>query len=54
MLCGDMVVYTTVDAMYHFVMLVSCMLLWKPAMDWPLLSVHPWTAKLVVYMKGSL
>ncbi len=43
-LCGGIVVYTTVDAMYHVATLIGRVLLRQPAADWPALSARPWTA----------
>ena len=43
-LCGGVVVYTTVDAMYHFATIVGRVLLRQPATDWPALSARPWMA----------
>ncbi|KAH9059498.1 hypothetical protein EDB87DRAFT_1684577 [Lactarius vividus] len=47
-LCGAIVVYTTVDAMYHVATLVGRVLLRQPAADWPSLSARPWTATSIV------
>ncbi|KAH9997355.1 hypothetical protein BJV77DRAFT_1059170 [Russula vinacea] len=43
-LCGGMVVYTTVDALYHLATLIGRILLRQPAWRWPPLSDRPWTA----------
>ncbi|KAI0267677.1 hypothetical protein BC834DRAFT_822135 [Gloeopeniophorella convolvens] len=43
-LCGGVVVYTTVDAMYLISMLVGRVLLRQPASQWPRLANRPWLA----------
>lgn len=43
-LCGGIVIYTTVDAMYHLSTLVGRVLLRQPATHWPALSARPWMA----------
>ncbi|KAI0302795.1 hypothetical protein B0F90DRAFT_1809736 [Multifurca ochricompacta] len=41
-LCGGLVVYTTVDAMYHLATLIGRVVLRQPASQWPSLSDRPW------------
>jgi len=41
-LCCGVVVYTTVDAMYHTSTLIGRIVLRQPAWQWPPLSDHPW------------
>jgi hypothetical protein len=43
-LCGGLVVYTTVDAMYHFATLIGRVILRQPDWAWPPLSDRPWTS----------
>lgn len=43
-MCGGMVIYTTVDALYHIATLIGRILLRQPAWRWPPLSDRPWTA----------
>ncbi|KAH9958220.1 hypothetical protein BC827DRAFT_1136615 [Russula dissimulans] len=43
-LCAGVVVYTTVDVMYHLATLVGRLVLRQPAWQWPPLSNRPWTA----------
>jgi len=43
-LCAGVVVYTTVDAMYHFATLVGRLILRQAAWQWPPLSNRPWMA----------
>ena len=43
-LCGGLVVYTTVDAMYHAATLVGRVVLRQPAWQWPPLSDRPWAS----------
>jgi hypothetical protein len=47
-LCGAIVVYTTVDAMYHVATLFGRVVLRQPAADWPALSARPWMATSIV------
>ncbi|KAI9450761.1 hypothetical protein F5148DRAFT_1152671 [Russula earlei] len=46
-LCGGVVVYTTVDAMYHAATLVGRIVLRQQAWQWPPLSNRPWTSTSV-------
>jgi hypothetical protein len=43
------VVYTTIDMMYCFVILIGSLVLQQPIWQWPLLSNHPWTACCFIY-----
>ncbi|KAI9462850.1 hypothetical protein BJY52DRAFT_1255597 [Lactarius psammicola] len=43
-LCGGIIVYTSMDALYHMATLVGRVLLRQPAAAWPALSARPWTA----------
>ena len=47
-ICGGIVVYTSVDAMYHMATLVGRVLLRQPAADWPALSARPWAATSII------
>ena len=47
-LCGGLVVYTTVDAMYHFATLIGRVILRQPDWAWPPLSDRPWTSTSIM------
>ncbi|KAH9005625.1 hypothetical protein EDB86DRAFT_3071396 [Lactarius hatsudake] len=47
-LCGALVMYTSIDAIYHMATLIGRVLLRQPAADWPALSARPWTATSIV------
>ncbi len=51
-LCGAVVVYTSMDAIYHMATLVGRVLLRQPAEDWPALSARPWTATSIADFWG--
>ncbi|KAI0302801.1 hypothetical protein B0F90DRAFT_1627170 [Multifurca ochricompacta] len=43
-LCGGMIIYTTIDASYHFATLIGRVVLRQSAWQWPPLSDRPWVA----------
>ena len=43
-ICGGIVVYMPIDAMYHFATLVGRVVLRQPTTHWPPLSARPWMA----------
>ncbi|KAH9041484.1 hypothetical protein EDB83DRAFT_2641863 [Lactarius deliciosus] len=47
-LCGAIVMYTSIDAIYYIATLIGRVLLQQPAADWPALSARPWTATSIV------
>jgi hypothetical protein len=46
--CGAVVVYTTVDVLYHFATLIGYLVLRQPAWAWPPLSDCPWTSTSII------
>ncbi|KAH9965539.1 hypothetical protein BGW80DRAFT_1344690 [Lactifluus volemus] len=46
--CAAVVIYTTVDGLYHFATLIGRLLLRQPEWAWPPLSDRPWTSTSII------
>jgi Membrane bound O-acyl transferase family len=46
--CSAVVVYTTVDVLYHFATLIGRLLIRQPDWAWPPLSDRPWTSMSII------